>query len=124
PYDPRLYFHGEEQSPSLRMFTLVWDIYHPSHIPLFHLYKMPNTPHETHHWHPNWDIKREVKFTTLTELAKQRLLDLVYQRRDLGRFGLGSERSVEDFAKLSGINYLTKRIDHHYQETHYGVDQH
>jgi hypothetical protein len=63
-----------------------------------------------------------VKFTTLTELAKQRLMDLVYQRRDLGRFGLGSARSVEDFAKHSGINYLTKRIQQAYQDTPYGED--
>lgn len=122
PYDPRLYFHGEEQSLALRLFTHGWDIYHPSHIPLFHLYKMPHTPHETHHWHPNWDMKRDVKFTTLTELAKQRLMDLVYQRRDLGRFGLGSARSVEDFAKHSGINYLKKRIEQPYQDTPYGED--
>jgi len=55
----------------------------------------------------------------LTELAKQRLMDLVYQRRDLGSFGLGSERSVEDFAKHSGINYLTKGIIQPYQEGPY-----
>ena len=67
-------------------------------------------------------MKRDVKFTTLTELAKQRLMDLVYQRRDLGRFGLGSVRSVEDFGKHSGINYLTKRIEQPYQDTPYVED--
>jgi hypothetical protein len=61
-------------------------------------------------------MKRDVKFTTLTELAKQRLMDLVYQRRDLGSFGLGSARSVEVFAKHSGINYSTKSIVQPYQE--------
>lgn len=123
PYDPKLYFHGEEQSLSLRSFTHGWDIFHPPHIPLFHLYKMPNTPHETHHWHPNWDSQRDVKFTTLTNLAKQRLMDLVYQRRHLGRFGLGCERSVEDFARFSGINYLTKQIQLNYQENPYHFDK-
>lgn len=121
PYDPRLYFHGEEQSLSLRAFTHGWDIFHPPHVPLFHLYKMPNTPHNTHHWHPNWDMQRNVKFTTLTELAKHRVLDLVYQRRDLGPYGLGHERSVEDFARLSGINYLTKSIVHAYQDKPYSL---
>ena len=81
--------------------------------------KMPNTPHDTHHWHPNWDMQRDVKFTTLTELAKLRVMDLVYQRRDLGRYGLGRERSVEDFARLSGINYLTQRIVYPYQDKPY-----
>ena len=53
------------------------------------------------------------------ELAKLRVMDLVYQRRDLGPYGLGRERSVEDFARLSGINYLTKRIVHPYQDKPY-----
>jgi Glycosyltransferase (GlcNAc) len=119
PYDPRLYFHGEEQSIALRAFTHGWDIYHPSHIPVFHLYKMPHTSHENHHWHPKWDMQRDIKFTSLTELAAERLKDLVYQRRDLGSFGLGQERSVEDFAKRSGINYLAKKIIIQYQEGEY-----
>lgn len=114
PYDPRLYFHGEEQNLAIRMFTHGWDIYHPSHIPLFHLYKTPHTPYESHHWHSIWDNKRDVKFTTMRELANQRLADLVYQRRDLGRFGLGSIRSIDDFAKHSGINYSTKVIHQPY----------
>lgn len=80
---------------------------------------MPNTPHYTHHLHPNLDMQRDVKFTTLTELAKQRVMDLVYQRRDLGSYGLGPERSVEDFARLSGIHHLTKCIVHQYQDKPY-----
>lgn len=51
PYDPHLYFHGEEQNLAIRAFTRGWDIYHPSIIPLYHLYKMPNQSHSAHHWH-------------------------------------------------------------------------
>lgn len=110
PYDPRLYFHGEEQSLSVRAFTHGWDIFHPPHIPLFHLYKAPNKEHHTHHWHPEWEKLRDFKFTQLSELAKQRLMDLVYARQDLGRFGLGSIRTLEDFAKFSGIDYAKRKL--------------
>jgi hypothetical protein len=55
-------------------------------------------------------------------LAAERLKDLVYQRRDLGSFGLGQERSVEDFAKRSGINYLAKKLIIQYQEGEYAFE--
>ena len=38
PYDPKFYFHGEELSVALRLFTNMWDVVHIPRIPLFHLY--------------------------------------------------------------------------------------
>lgn len=119
PYDPRLYFHGEEQSLSVRAYTHGWDIFHPPHIPLFHLYKIPETAHNTHHWHPEWEKLRDFKFTQLTELAKSRLMDLLFERRDLGRFGLGRTRSLAEFAKFSGIDYARRELVQAYQPTRY-----
>lgn len=119
PYDPRLYFHGEEQSLAVRAYTHGWDIFHPPHIPLFHLYKMPATEHHTHHWHPDWENQRDFKFTDLTEMAKQRLMDLLFERRDLGRYGLGNHRSLTQFAHFSGIDYLHKRLVQPYQAAPY-----
>jgi hypothetical protein len=119
PYDPRLYFHGEEQSLSARAYTHGWDIFHPPRIPLFHLYKMPDKAHHTHHWHPEWERLRDFKFTQLTELAKIRLMDLLFERRDLGRYGLGKTRSLYEFAKFSGIDYAKRKLVHDYQPTLY-----
>jgi hypothetical protein len=119
PYDPRLYFHGEEQSLAVRAYTHGWDIFHPPHIPLFHLYKMPNTPHHTHHWHPEWEKQRDFKFTELTDLAKERLMDLLFERRDLGQYGLGKIRSLTEFSKFSGIDYSKKQLVQPYQEGPY-----
>lgn len=119
PYDPRLYFHGEEQSLSVRAYTHGWDIFHHPHIPLFHLYKMPNTAHHTHHWHPEWEKLRDFKFTQLSELAKTRLMDLVFERRDLGRYGLGKTRTLEEFARFSGIDYAKRELVQAYQPAGY-----
>jgi hypothetical protein len=105
PYDPYLYFHGEEQDLAIRAFTHGWDIFHPPHIPLFHLYKLPDTDHQSHHWHPEWEKQRDYQWTTLAGSAKQRLMDLVYHHKPMGAFGLGNSRSLEDFTKLSGVDY-------------------
>jgi hypothetical protein len=123
PYDPHLYFHGEEQNLAVRAFTHGWDIFHPPHIPLFHLYKRPETEHQAHHWHPDWEKQRDFKFSQLNALAEQRLMDLVYQRRDLGRYGLGKERTLKDFAALSGIDYSQQSLIQPYQkEGYFGTD--
>lgn len=119
PYDPRLYFHGEEQSLAVRAYTHGWDIFHHPHIPLFHLYKMLNTENHTHHWHSEWEKFRDFKFTQLTELAKSRLMDLVFERRELGPYGLGKSRSLDEFAKFSGIDYAKRTVVQAYQPESY-----
>ena len=38
PYDPWLYFHGEEQALALRLYTHGWDLFHMPGLPVRHLY--------------------------------------------------------------------------------------
>lgn len=106
PYDPYLYFHGEEQSLALRAYTRGWTILHPLHerIPLYHLYKAPDRPHLTHHWHPDYEAQRQVKRGELERRSDARLLQLVGGRLN-GAYGLGSVRSLDEFARISGIDY-------------------
>ena len=115
PYDPFLYFHGEEQSLAVRAWTRGWDIFHPPHIPLYHLYKMPNTEHRTHHWHPDWDRLRDFSHADLQAASRARLADLLYERRDLGAYGLGRERTLSEYARFAGIDYAGRRIVRDYQ---------
>lgn len=110
PYDPYLYFHGEEQSLAIRAFTRGWDIYHIPEIPLYHLYKRPGEDHNNHHWHESWEKQRDYKWIELQESAKNRLVDLVYNQSLVGSFGLGFERTLKDFAELTGIDYVERKI--------------
>lgn len=108
PYDPYMYFHGEEQNLALRAYTHGWTIYHPLHdrIPLYHLYKQKDNAYRTHHWHPDYEAQRAVKWSELKQRADQRLLDLIRAPQRNGRYGLGTVRSLADFMALSGIDYL------------------
>ncbi|NBO82539.1 MAG: hypothetical protein EBU75_06835 [Betaproteobacteria bacterium] len=110
PYDPQLYFHGEEQSLALRAYTRGWDLFHMREVPLYHLYKKPDEAHEGHHWHGAWVSQRDVSHAQATSHAEERLMDLLYQRRDLGAFGLGTERTLEGYAERFGIDYCQKVI--------------
>jgi hypothetical protein len=114
PYDPYLYFHGEEQSLALRAFTKGWDIYHFNKIPLFHLYKPAGQSNETQHWNPAWEKMRDVSWVDLHSSARARLIHLIDGTANLGVYGLGAERSLQDFAELSGIDYVARSIQHSY----------
>ncbi|WP_027389159.1 GlcNAc-transferase family protein [Chrysiogenes arsenatis] len=110
PYDPYLYFHGEEQSLAVRAFTRGWDIVHPKRIPLYHLYKQPHTAHMAHHWHPEWEKQRNFSRIDLQNKARERVMELLFQRTLVGAYGLGSVRTLEEFAAHSGIDYAGKVI--------------
>ena len=110
PYDPYLYFHGEEQSLSVRAYTHGWTIVHPDKIPLYHLYKIPNMDHLMHHWHPQWERERQVKWSVLRDLAHNRLKKMLYDGESVGVYSLGTKRSLAEFARLSGIDYESRQL--------------
>ena len=110
PYDPYLYFHGEEQSMALRCFTRGWDIFHPAWIPIYHLYKQIDTAHASHHWHGEVASQRAFDMRQLELRAAARLDRLLSAEGLPGGYGLGMARSLDDFIAFSGIDYKRKTI--------------
>lgn len=110
PYDPFLYFHGEEQNIAIRAWTRGWDIYACPGIPIYHLYHNSKNLVRPLHWDKEADEKRPVRWFKLQEKAKIRLIKLLYKNDLEGVFGLGKERTMEDYAKLSGVNYKYRTI--------------
>lgn len=115
PYDPYLYFHGEEQSMAVRAFTRGWDIFHPKVIPMYHLYKKNDTPYDSHHWNKAEEKGRVFSIAYLQGRAKDRLCRLV--RGELyGMYGLGNARTMEQFKLISGIDYVANTIENPWGE--------
>jgi hypothetical protein len=110
PYDPHLYFHGEEQSFALRAWTRGWDIVHVPGMPLYHLYTQPGTQPRPMHWSPELDQARAVRSAQLDEAARARLAALFWGGADLGIYGLGHQRTLADYAAFSGIDYAAHSI--------------
>lgn len=110
PYDPYLYFHGEEQSLALRAYTKGWDIYHPTWIPLYHLYKNMDTSYNTHHWHGEVSKQRDLDWTHLQQRSKERLKKLIKGELNNSTYGLGTTRSMEEYIEFSGIDYFNHTI--------------
>lgn len=100
PYDPFMYFHGEEQNISVRAYTHGWDIWHPNRVPLYHLYKKRDSNEAPLHWDNEFDEKRNEKWFVLRNRAKLRLARL------LGGslcevYGVGNKRTIRDFIEYS-----------------------
>ena len=109
PYDPYLYFFGEEISLSARIYTKGWDIFYP-HLPImFHKWERERPIH----WEDN---KYSSPF--LNKISKQRvkfLLGTIDQAtheiiKDLDKYGLGTVRTLEEYQEYIGVNFKTLEI--------------
>ena len=103
PYDPNYYFYGEELSLAMRAFTNGYSFFHIPDVPLFHLYTDTSDIPRKLHWDPEDDQKRAVKWTELDKKSLNRLDDLFADKVE-EPLCLGKERSLEDYALISGID--------------------
>lgn len=105
PYDPKLYFHGEEISLAVRTYTHGYDMYHPQKILAWHHYTRSGSKR---HWDDNkkWDDLNSQSFARYRKLVK---IDKS-KTGELGKYGLGSERTLNQYIKFSGIDVTNKMI--------------
>jgi len=103
PYDPEFYFLGEETAMTVRLFTNGYNLFHPHKTILYHYYERKE---ENKHWvdYKDW--------STLGFVSNDRLNCLLgrNQKYDLGKYGLGTKRSIRDFQNYSGIDYARKIV--------------
>jgi len=109
PYDPNYYFYGEELSMALRAFTNGFSFFHIPDVPLFHLYTDTSNIPRKLHWDPEDDKNRAIKWNELEKKSLDRLDDLFAEKIE-GLMGLGTSRSLDDYAILSGVDLRNKKV--------------
>ena len=107
PYDPFLYFSGEEHSFALRLWTNGYNIFHTDTNPIYHHY---SRDYRT----PVWDDdllekSRPVKWWEYDIESKKRLNSIV-TGEDLGIYGVGKTRTLKQYIEFSGIDYFTRTL--------------
>lgn len=110
PYDPFLYFTGEEHSLAARAYTHGWDIFHPVEIPVYHLYRKLDEKHRGQHWDERIESARLVKWRELQQRGIERLRQLLLEGKSLGIYSLGRVRSVAGMEALAGVDYPNRQL--------------
>lgn len=110
PYDPKLYFHGEETSLGARAYTWGYDLYHLHKPWVWHHYTRNGT---ARHWD---DVSSWNKLNKESFLRFRKLFGMDGCRRThIPKYGFGKVRTFAEYEKYSGIRFKDRQIQ---QYTH------
>jgi hypothetical protein len=111
PYDPRLYFWGEEPTLAARLWTHGWDMFGPTEPLLWHWYNRPGgrVPwQDDPEWHLR-DARSVARMRHLLRVEPAMPEALV----DIEQYGFGSVRTFAQYQEYSGINFKQRTIAPH-----------
>ena len=116
PYDPYIYFTGEEITLAARLWTHGWDIFTPNKCTVYHEYS--ERPNKRRHWH---DHKLWMQ---LSERAAKRVRHVMGTEsstdpevlQDIEKYSLGTRRSLAQYETHSGVDFRRKLIGGKTQE--------
>lgn len=113
PFDPHLpfLFTGEELLLSTRFFTHGWDVYTPNANIVYHAYTREGEPKfwDDHRLETR-DVHLKVKMLTgLMDVAPEKITNKKV-RESLADYGQGTERTLESFYELVGVDPKTKTV--------------
>jgi hypothetical protein len=118
PYDPRIYFWGEETTVAARLWTNGWDMFGPTEALLWHWYNRAGgrVPWQDD---PNWHVRDALSIARVRHLlgVDPGPAEAIV---DIGRYGLGSVRTFADYQKFAGINYKEQTIAPHASRGEWG----
>jgi hypothetical protein len=104
PEDPAMINAGHEGPLSIRTFTHGWDMFLPDEIQVWHL-DYSNYPGG--YRHKVWETKTGRWQNERTQRMIERLQTIVFGKGDvasLGRYGLGTARSVAEWGTFAGLD--------------------
>jgi hypothetical protein len=111
PYDPSLYFNGEEITLAARLWTHGWDMFGPTEPIVWHQYTRIE---RSLHWkdNPGW---QQLEASSLARM--RRLLRMAPRPADppteLSGYRLGGARSLDEYQRMSGVDFRAMTIAPH-----------
>ena len=99
PHDPELYFTGEEMSITIRAYTYGYTLFHPHILIAWHEYTRKNR-------NKHWDDHKE--WWKMDKHSKEHYLSIFENK---GLYGIGTEKTIENYIQFSGIHFLDGNIE-------------
>jgi glycosyltransferase involved in cell wall biosynthesis len=114
-HNPEYYFHGEEISIAARAYTWGYDLFHPQKVLIWHEYTRKG---RTKQWD---DDKKWVDRNNKSHLLNRKLfgMDGLEQEGHDGPYGFGTERTLRDYEKYSGLLFEKRAVQQYTLEKHY-----
>lgn len=115
PYDPHIYFQGEEITLAARLWTHGWDLFTPNRHVIYHDYT--RRPEKARHWEDdrNWVVLNEQSERRVRRLLSGAPINPEEEAddafTDLKSFGLGSVRSLAEYEAFCGVRFRAGEID-------------
>lgn len=100
PYDPRIYFQGEEITLAVRAFTSGYDLFHPVEVLAWHYYIREGAPR---HWMDH-QARDDSFWYDLDRAGRRRALTMLRYAM-VGGLGVGQQRTVADYQRYAGIDF-------------------
>lgn len=111
PFDPDLdfLFIGEELLLSARFYTHGWDIFTPNKNTIYHLYTRESDPKFWENQHIDSEsASQKARYILGLDLDKSKLTPR--QVHLLDRYGLGKERTLDEYYRFAGIDIHKKEV--------------
>jgi hypothetical protein len=107
PYDPDLYFLGEETALAVRAFTHGYDLFHPGVPILSHEYTRANRPK---HWDDHVRSNGiAIAWHERDAVSRAKIRRLLHEP-SIGQYELGAERTLADYEAYAGVSFRERRI--------------
>jgi glycosyltransferase involved in cell wall biosynthesis len=114
-HNPNFYFHGEEMSIAVRAFTHGYDLFHPHKVVIWHEYTRNGRVKQ-------WDDDKEwYKKNESAHLLNRKLfgMDGENQEGHDGKYGMGSNRTLRDYEKYSGLLFEKRSVQEYTTQKNY-----
>ena len=105
-HDPEYYFHGEEISIAVRAYTHGYDLFHPHKVIIWHEYTRKG---RTKQWDDDksWYLKNESSHKKNRQVLG---IDGEVFEGEIGKYGFGTERTIQDYEKYSGVLFSKRAV--------------
>lgn len=110
PYDPHLYFHGEEVTMSARLWTHGWDAFAPNDVLMYHDYTHDRG--RPKHWedHTDWGALNARSFARIRHLLAGEAVGDPQALVEIDRYGLGQKRALAEYESYAGVDFTRRWI--------------
>jgi hypothetical protein len=115
-HDPEFYFHGEEISIAARAYTHGYDLFHPHKVLIWHEYTRKGRVKQ-------WDDDKDWgKKNEICHKKNRQLFGMDGESSegvDFGKYGFGTERTLKDYEKYSGLLFEKRAVQQYVLDKKY-----